>query len=136
MPNPGIDPWQCCQPALGENPTNGFLRVNNGELNGIENQGGMLISQRAVSAAANTLVTDFIIGVDTTGAAVTVTIPTLQAVDGRVIILSDVGGNATANNITLATGGAETIDGNATAAITTDDGSLRAYCDGTNWFTW
>ncbi len=90
----------------------------------------------AQSSAYSTLVTDFIIAVDTTGAAVTITIPTAQATAGRIIILSDGGGNATANNITLATAGAETIDGNATAAIVADDGSLRVVSDGTKWFTW
>jgi hypothetical protein len=136
MPNPGIPPWQCCQPALGENPANGYLRLNSNELIGFENLGALKVAQRSVSAAANSTATDYIIGVDTTGAAVTVTLRTVDALDGRVIILSDTGGNATANNITLATEGAETIDGNATAAITADDGSLRVYCDGTNWFTY
>jgi hypothetical protein len=78
---------------------------------------------------------DYVIGVDTTGGALTVTLATATVTTGRIYIITDSGGNATAANITLATEGAETIDGNATAAITADDGNLQVVCDGTNWFT-
>ena len=40
-----------------------------------------------------------------------------------------------AHNITIATEGTETIDGQSTQTINTNYGVLRIYSDGTNWFT-
>jgi len=91
-----------------------------------------------VSKSANYTVQegDYIIGVDTTSSAVTVTIPTaLVRKAGYVLIIDDKGGNAGSNNITVATEGSEKIDGAASATISTDYASLALYTDGSNWYS-
>lgn len=77
---------------------------------------------------------DSIIGVDTTGGAVIVTLPTAETIEGRVYTVKDEGGAANVNAITVATEGAQTIDGAASDAINSAYGSQEYYCDGSNWF--
>ncbi len=79
---------------------------------------------------------DFIIAADTSSSTLTVTLATATVEAGRVVIINDEGGNSNSNNITIDTEGSETIDGNATATLSTDNDSLRLYSDGTNWFSW
>lgn len=63
----------------------------------------------------------------------TVTIDSDQiAVSGRSFVIKDSGQNAAANNITVETEGAETIEGEANFVINTDGGWLTFVSDGTN----
>jgi len=82
------------------------------------------------------LMTDRIVHViyTTTGPVASLTLPSAQTLRGRKITIKDAGGAAAANNITIDTEGAETIDGAATAVINNDYNSLSLYSDGTNWF--
>ncbi|MCH7843503.1 MAG: hypothetical protein IID01_12150 [Chloroflexi bacterium] len=77
---------------------------------------------------------DQIIGVNRAG-IVTITLPTAQLRSGRVYTIKDESGSASSNNITIATEGAETIDGSATDTISEDYGAKAYYSDGSNWFT-
>ena len=89
----------------------------------------------AVTGAAYTAKAgDQIIGVNRAG-TVTITLPTAQLRSGRIYTIKDESGAASANNITIATEGAETIDGSATDTISEDYGAKAYYSDGTNWFT-
>jgi hypothetical protein len=67
-------------------------------------------------------------------APVTVTIPSAQRFNGRELVIKDSGGNAGNNNITIATGGAETIDGATNHIINVNYASVTLVTDGTNWF--
>ena len=78
---------------------------------------------------------DVIIGVVTTELPVTITLPSAGAVAGKIYIIHDEGGDAGTNAITIATEGSETIDGNSSATINSNYGTLRIYSDGTNFFT-
>ena len=78
---------------------------------------------------------DVIVGVDTSGGAVTITLGSATVTAGRIVIIKDVGGSANTNNITIATEGSETIDGAASTSISTNHGVVRLFSDGTNWFT-
>ncbi len=79
--------------------------------------------------------TDYIIGVDTTSSAVTITLPIIVSSDeGRRWVVKDEGGNAATNNITIATEGSETIDGASTDVIDVNYGKGGYYSDGTNLF--
>jgi len=79
---------------------------------------------------------DYILNVTYTGtAAVTsLTLSTSDVVAGRTLVIKDAGGNASSNNITIDTEGAETIDGQATYVINSNYGAINLYCDGSNWF--
>ena len=103
--------------------------------NGNVTMNGLIVKHVSKSANYTATTSDFIIGVDTSSSAVTVTLDSDLVSEGRVIIINDEGGNAGTNNITVATEGSEKIDGNATATISTDNASLRLYSDGTNWYS-
>ncbi|MFQ5874303.1 MAG: hypothetical protein ACE5JL_10945 [Dehalococcoidia bacterium] len=92
------------------------------------------VPQATKTANYTATATDKIIGVDTTGGAVTITLPTAETTAGRTYVVKDQGGSAGTNNITVATEGAQTIDGSATDAISANYGSQGYYSDGTNWF--
>lgn len=89
-----------------------------------------------VSGDQNTKEGDTVLGIDTDGGSRTVTLSTRDLVDGRVIIVKDESGNASGNNITIATEGSAQIDGAAPSGknISSDYGKLRLYSDGSNWF--
>jgi len=106
--------------------------VNSGDLSGE----GIKFSTTTVNAATYDLTTtDYILNVTytTTGAVTSLTLPTSQVVEGRVIVIKDSGGNASGNNITIDTEGSETIDGSATLVLNSDYEAVNLYCDGTNW---
>jgi len=103
---------------------------------GLNNSGKQLVAHTSVSSNYTVKDDDFIIGVDTSSSAVTITIPTSLLKKGRTLVINDEGGNANSNNITVATEGSETIDGSATAAISTNNASLGLYSDGSNWYSY
>lgn len=63
---------------------------------------------------------------------VSIDLSSSSAVSGRMVIIKDTGNNASSNNITITTEGSETIDGSATATISSDRGSLILVYDGTS----
>ena len=67
----------------------------------------------------------------TTTGACTITIPTALITERFNLVIKDAGG-ATANNITVATEGAETIDGETNQIISGDYDAMVLYSEGTN----
>lgn len=104
-------------------------------LSGLDLAGSIGFTRRAVSADTNTAANDVIIATTSTSAARTHTIRTADTVGRRIYIFTDEGGNAGTNNITIATEGTQKINGADTYVINTNYGSVRLYCNGTNWFT-
>ena len=78
---------------------------------------------------------DYIVPVDTSSGAVTITLGSEIVAKGRVVIIKDVGGSAGANAITVATEGSETIDGGSTASISSNYGKLMLISDGSDWYS-
>lgn len=75
---------------------------------------------------------DNLLGVDSTGGAVVLVLPT--AVTDRVIVVKDESGTSNSNKITLDSG-AETIDGTIDLDLKSKFGSLTIYgVTGTGWF--
>lgn len=98
---------------------------------------GIIRNVTTVNAATyDLLATDDIVHVTYTGtgAVTSLTLPTAQVTAGRTIVIKDAGGNASVNNITVDTEGAETIDGAATFVMTSDYEDISLYSDGSNWF--
>ena len=88
------------------------------------------------AATYDLLTTDYILHVTytATGAVTSLTLPTAQVVDGRIIIIKDAGNNAGTNNITIDTEGGQTIDGSATLVLNGNGDSVMLYCNSSNWF--
>lgn len=63
------------------------------------------------------------------GSAQAVTLPSVSAEAGRIIIIKQIGAGA----VTVNRGGSSTIDGATTYAIPAQYGSVQLYSDGTNW---
>lgn len=86
------------------------------------------IAATAVSSGSYSVqVTDTVLFVDSTGgtAAISLLLASMRA--GVPLTIKDVGGMASANNITLTPSGGETIDGLASMVIATDYGGVRLY---------
>lgn len=96
------------------------------------------VKHKIVSISADYTVdtgsTDFMIFVDTSSAAVDITLPAHDT--GRTLIIKDVGFNASVNNITLiragATGDIDNYTGNR--IIATNGASWTLISNGTNWY--
>lgn len=77
---------------------------------------------------------DSLVRVDTTGGAVTITLPASHT-SGDEVTIKDVGGDAGLNNITIATADTDQIEGSASDYIMDlDYQSLKLKSDGTNWW--
>lgn len=76
-----------------------------------------------------------IVGADTSGGVLTVTLASSMVAAGAWIIVNDEGGSAGGNAITIDTEGSETIDGGSSITIGTNNGTAKVYSNGTNWFT-
>lgn len=109
------------------------------QINAIVSGGGTFTSavnfDRTATAVSTNSANQTIIGVTSTAAARTITLLTADMVNGRVMIIKDESGGAGTNNITIATQGAETIDGVNSIDIVVNYGVIRVYSDGSNWFT-
>jgi len=106
------------------------------EINGIvKADTGKFQRNTVTDTTHTTLSTDHTILVQHTDtAAVTVTLATSETDDEREFIIKDSGGNASSNNITIETEGAETIDGESSTIILSDYGWVWLTSDGNNWF--
>jgi hypothetical protein len=100
----------------------------------IAKNGGLGVGLSSTAADVNSNGETCILVTDTSVAR-TVTLDTDDVEAGRVVFVKDASGGASTNNITVATEGAETIDGATTISISVNYGVARLISDGTNWFT-
>jgi len=78
---------------------------------------------------------DYIVTADTNNSALTITLASSEAEEGRFIIVKDVGGNALNNNITISTEGSEKIDGSTSdITISSNYGKYYLFVYNGNWF--
>jgi hypothetical protein len=90
-----------------------------------------------VSITSNYTITksNHIIGVDSTGGSVTVTLPDASTLSsGQVFVVKDEGGDAFNNNILISASGSQKINNTNTAVLQVPYVSIQLYCDGTNKF--
>lgn len=66
--------------------------------------------------------------VDTTGGAVTLTLPSGMPQGWKIIVQDN--GNGGTNAVTVQRAGSETVNGTTSVAISADYGRLTLYCDG------
>jgi hypothetical protein len=93
---------------------------------------GLIVNSAHAQAGTADVITvaddDFYVGVDCSGAAKTVNLPTAAA--GKKLVIKDESGDASTNNITVS----GTIDGAANYVMAVDYEALTLVSDGTNWF--
>jgi len=95
---------------------------------------GMRFNRTATAVSYQILVTDFYIGVTSTAAARTITVPAVGLLNsGMTFVIKDESGGAATNNITVAGGGVN-IDGAANYVINTNYGSVTIVSDQANFF--
>ncbi len=96
--------------------------------------GGHRYQVRSITSntTLDTTTSDHIVLVDSSGGAVTVTLP--AATSGRNLIIKDSGGAAGTNNITIQRAGGATIDGSTSIVMSANYQSLSFVSNGTNWF--
>lgn len=96
--------------------------------------GPLNIDQTLIGFAASpydVLSTDIHIIVNSSGGAITVRLPAAPTLE-RVVIVTDVTGNAAANNITVS-GNGNNINGAATRVLNTNYASVTVTCTGSDW---
>lgn len=89
-----------------------------------------IFSVNSTSGTASLLANETYI-VDTSGGVASLTLPSPAI---NVFVRLKDNGNSNTNNITVATAGADTIDGQATDIIDSDYESVNYVSDGTNWY--
>lgn len=115
-----------------------LFNVNNTETQHLHGQ--KIALRQVVSGAANTHFarnTEYTIGIKDVTISRGVQLPksSLAGV-GKLFVIKDISGSASATTITVAAIDGETIDGEPTDGITSDWGIKRYLSDGSNWFTW
>jgi hypothetical protein len=119
--------------AGGDVILGGGTQSGGGENGFVKIVSGLIVPTEAVTANVDTDSEAMYFGCDTVGAD-TIEIQTEDIIDGRVFIIKDEGGNASAQTITISTEGAETIDGQPSATITGDYDSLTLIARNGNLF--
>jgi hypothetical protein len=71
-------------------------------------------------------------GVDTTGGAVTATLPSAPAT-GAAILFADAGGAFATNNLTIDPNGGTIMDSGSSMAVSTDNQTVGLFYSGTTW---
>ena len=91
------------------------------------------IKRTAISASTYTiLLTDYLIGCDTTSNAIALTLPYATTNANQVYVIVDEGGNLNTNNIVIDTNGGN-INGSATITLNVNYTSIAIYSNGTNY---
>lgn len=97
---------------------------------------GMRIGLSIANSAYSVLLSEFFVGVRSVSVAPTITLPLAQVAGlGKIYIIKDLSGSASATTITIARSGTDTIDGDTSTAINTNYGFKGLFSDGANWFT-
>jgi len=94
---------------------------------------GSIPAYTATAISYQVLITDNTIGVTSTAAARTITMPNSGMTDGQIWTIKDESGAAATNNITISGNGAN-IDGAATFVINNNFGAVNIYWNGSAFF--
>jgi len=129
--------------------TNGIVRPNGGGGGGAAGAGtfttltangiatfnsAMNFESVLISSNYTVLSSDYIIGVNTSGGPITITLPSVASTtSGRTLIIKDETGNASTNAITVNCAGSDTIDGDNSILIDSNHIAIAIYCTSTGW---
>ncbi len=100
------------------------------ELAGLVSDGR--VSVRSLSASGFAAAGDFLLTIDATSGAVTVTLPVAAESLGAHIVVKKI--DASGNAVTVDAAGAETIDGAANKVLAAQYDAVTVICDGSEWW--
>jgi hypothetical protein len=92
--------------------------------------GGMSINRVAKTADYTITSSDYLIGCDSSGGVITITLPTASTVSNRLFYIVDETGSAATYNITITTQTNDKINGSDSYVINTNYTSINLYSDG------
>lgn len=91
-------------------------------------------SRLSITADRSITPDDHFVGVNTSGGAVTLTLPAqLDVAEGKIYIIKDEGGSAATNNITINTADSAKIDSLNAVSLVSNYGAISIYCNGSQW---
>jgi hypothetical protein len=94
---------------------------------------GMTAALASISSNTQLTQKHFLVKVDTSGGAVTVTLPSSMPA-GKVFVIKQAG--HASNAVTIATQGSETIDGETSVSLASAYGAANLMFDGSNYLVW
>jgi hypothetical protein len=96
---------------------------------------GVIFNRIAVTSNYSVAKDNHIIGVDSTSAPITITLPDASVVgNGQVFVIKDEGGASYSNNIIIQASGSQKINGANTAVLSTPYTAIHIYGNGQNNF--
>ncbi|UEC03983.1 hypothetical protein [Burkholderia vietnamiensis] len=97
----------------------------------LNSTGAVALPVKTISASASTGAADFVVKVSASTGAVTYTLPSAASSTNRIVSVQKI--DSSANAVTIAASGADTINGAASQAISTQWGAITLQSDGTTW---
>ena len=95
---------------------------------------GFKLKRTAVTGNYTILTTDFVLGVDTSTTAITITLPDATTAINHVFNVVDESGNSSNKNIILSPQSGQKISGGESYIINTNYASITLYSNGSNFF--
>lgn len=108
------------------------LRNNADSANASLTLAGLSVAARTESANYTATAHDYLILVDATGAARTITLPAAASSTGKVYAIKKI--DSSVNTVTVDGNGSEDIDGADTQSLALQWDAITIICDGTAWF--
>lgn len=96
--------------------------------------GSLSMAIRAVTANTTIDATDNTVLVNTTSAALTITLPSASGISGRIYTIKKIGTGGIDHELTINPAGSSTIDGGSSYVIYNDYTYVTLQTDGTNWY--
>mgnify|MGYP003626642059 FL=1 len=94
---------------------------------------GLKLNRTSISATYTASLTDYYIGVDSTGGTISLRLPDASVMlSGQTYVVKDEGGVSNTNAITILASGSQTIDGQNQVLLQSPYAALSLYCNGTN----
>jgi hypothetical protein len=94
---------------------------------------GLKLNRTSITATYTASLTDYYIGVDSTGGTISLRLPDASVMlSGQTYVVKDEGGASNTNVITILASGSQTIDGQNQVLLQSPYAALSLYCNGTN----
>jgi hypothetical protein len=94
---------------------------------------GLKLNRTSITTTYTASLTDYYIGVDSTGGTISLRLPDAATVsDGQTYVVKDEAGAANTNFITILASGSQTIDGQNQVLLQSPYAAISLYCNGTN----